>query len=247
MSNLSNFTDEEIIQMLTSGAESELKKRGYHFGWYKKESFVGAIYILVNPAFPDLVKIGYADDVQSRLNSLNRHSGLPDPFHCYAIYKVKKRLEDLKLHKLIDSLDPSLRHAHNREFYDMDYQKAFEILSAIAQINGEEEKLIINPYSDSYFSTQENANSSSSPASPKKDKLTFGLLQIPIGSTLVFVKNHAITCITKDDMNHVEYKGEPYTISGLAKKLLNGSSAQGGKYFMYNGEVLVEIRERLGL
>ena len=63
MNDLSQFSDNEIINILSSGAESELKKRGYEYGWYKKEASVGAIYILVNPSFSELVKIGYADDV----------------------------------------------------------------------------------------------------------------------------------------------------------------------------------------
>ena len=151
MSDLSCYSDEDIINILSSNAEAELKKRGYIYGWHKKNPFVGAIYILVNPAFPTLVKIGYADDVQKRMKTLNSNSGIPDPYHCYAIYKVKKRLEDLKLHNLIDTLDSSLRHTKNREFYDMNCQKAYDILSAIAQINGDEEQLIYNPYSDHYF------------------------------------------------------------------------------------------------
>ena len=28
----------------------------------------GVIYILTNPSFPEYVKIGYADDIESRLN-----------------------------------------------------------------------------------------------------------------------------------------------------------------------------------
>ena len=90
MGNLSKYSDEDIINIISVNVETELKKRGYNYGWYKKKNFVGAIYIFVNPAFPQLIKIGYADDVQKRLKILNRNSGLPDPFHCYAIYKVKK-------------------------------------------------------------------------------------------------------------------------------------------------------------
>ncbi len=241
MSELSKYSDENIINIISSDAETELKKRGYEYGWYKKEKFVGVIYILVNPAFPKLVKIGYADDIQKRLKTLNT-TGLPDPFHCYAVYKVKKRLEDLKLHNLIDSLDLSLRHSQNREFYEMDCQKAFEILSAIAQINGDEEQLIKNPLSDSYFSQIPTDNTISL---KKQSRLKFGMIGIPIGSTLVFSRNHQITCITKDDDNKVEYNGEVYALSNLAAKLLNWSSAQGGIYFMYNGELLTDIRKRL--
>lgn len=248
MSDLSKYSDEEILGILTSDTETELKKRGYEYGWHKKETRVGAIYVLVNPAFPELVKIGYADDVQKRLKTLNSNSGLPDPFHCYAIYKVKKRLEDLRLHNLIDTLDPTLRHSKNREFYEMNCEKAFDILSAIAQINGDEEQLSINPFFDSFFQKKEAqdedgaANAKSSSA-----RLRFSMLGIPVGSTLVFTKDTSVTCVTKDDVNQVEYKGETYSLSALAKLLLNTVAAQGGKYFMYNGEALTSMRQRLGV
>ena len=242
MSDLSCYSDEDIINILSSNAEAELKKRGYIYGWHKKNPFVGAIYILVNPAFPTLVKIGYADDVQKRMKTLNSNSGIPDPYHCYAIYKVKKRLEDLKLHNLIDTLDSSLRHTKNREFYDMNCQKAYDILSAIAQINGDEEQLIYNPYSDHYFEQSvfdgENIQDSQK---QKQSRLKFSMIGIPIGSTLVFTKNPAITCITKNDDNKVEYNGVTYAISKLAAELLHISAAQGGSYFKYNGELLVDI------
>ena len=70
-----------------------------------------------------MVKLGYADNIEKRVKILNSNSGLPDPCHVFAIYKVKKRLEDLRLHSLIDSLDSSLRHAKNREFYEMSAKK----------------------------------------------------------------------------------------------------------------------------
>ena len=191
MSDLSKYSDEDIIAIVSSDSEEELKKRGYVYGWYKKEPFVGAIYILVNPAFPDLVKIGYADDVQKRLKMLNSNSGLPDPFHCYAVYRVKKRLEDLRLHSLIDTLDPSLRHSKNREFYEMDCQKAYEILSAIAQINGDEEQLICNPFSDTYFDPikSESGSDTDSDSFKRKNRLKFCMLGIPVGSTLIFIRD----------------------------------------------------------
>lgn len=141
MGNLSKCSDEDIINIISANSEVEFKKRSYNYDWYKKKNFVGAIYIFVNPAFPELVKIGYVVDVQKYLKILNRNSELPDPFHCYAIYKVKKRLKDLILHNLIDTLDSSLIHSKNREFYEMNCQKAYDILSAIVQINGDENSL----------------------------------------------------------------------------------------------------------
>lgn len=152
---LSKFTDDDLISLADTDIDKELKARGYVYGWYKPETFAGVIYILVNPAFPNLVKIGYADDIEKRLYTLNHNSGLPDPFHVYATYKVKKRLEDLKLHELIDSLDPDLRHARNREFYEMSVDAAYTILSAIAEINGSNDLLVKNPLSDDFFGEEE--------------------------------------------------------------------------------------------
>ena len=58
----------------------------------------GVIYILTNPSFPQYVKIGYADDVQKRLQQLNRSECTPFAFRIYATYEVDARLDDLKLH-----------------------------------------------------------------------------------------------------------------------------------------------------
>lgn len=245
--DFSSFTDEEMIDLVSTDAAAELKRRGYEFGWHKKTPIVGAIYILVNPAFPNLVKIGYANDVQQRMRTLNSNSGLPDPFHCYALYHVKTKLTDLKLHDLIDMLNPTLRHTNNREFYHMDRQEAYAILSAIAQINCEVDKLILNPFSDSYFTPSAPASALSTAQGPKKGNLTFSALGIPIGATLVYIKDRRITCIVADNKNKVTYNGNTFAISALACKLLNVSAAQGGKYFMYNGETLTDMRERLGV
>lgn len=239
MSTLSQCLDEALINLI----EDELKKRGYTCGGEKKEQFAGSIYILVNPAFPDMVKIGYADDVEKRLKTLNRNSALPDPFHCYAAYKVKKRLRDKELHRLIDTLDPTLRHAKNREFYGMDAPKAYEILSAIAQINGSEAQLIRYPIDENDKSAPGSTSSKTTP--PKKGNLTFELLGIPVGTTLTFVKDSKITCTTLDKKNKVFFGGKTYSLSGLGQYLLKVKSIQGGKYFTYNGETLVDIRKRL--
>lgn len=73
----------------------------------------GVIYILTNPSFPQYVKIGYADNVDSRLKQLNNSECIPFAFRIYATYEVEERLTDLKLHALIDQLNPSLRSIDN--------------------------------------------------------------------------------------------------------------------------------------
>ena len=79
----------------------------------KKEKENGVIYILTNPSFPEYVKIGYADNVNERLKILNTSPAIPFAFRVYATYEVEHKLEDKKVHKLIDTINPELRSVEN--------------------------------------------------------------------------------------------------------------------------------------
>jgi hypothetical protein len=110
----------------------------------------GVIYILTNPSFPKYVKIGYSDNVNKRLEELNRSECIPFAFRLYAYYKVENRLSDKKVHELIDGLNPELRSVENingkerkREFYAMPKEQAYSILKSIATINNLEENLVL--------------------------------------------------------------------------------------------------------
>ena len=102
----------------------------------------GVIYILKNPSFPDYIKIGYADNIENRLQQLNNSECTPFAFRVYATYEVDSRLSDLKIHSIIDKLNPDLRSIDNfngkkrvREFYAMSAEDAYSILEAIAEIH----------------------------------------------------------------------------------------------------------------
>ena len=262
MVKLQNLSDEDLMQIADFDIEQELKRRGYKFGWHKESPFVRVIYILVNPAFPSMVKLGYADNIEKRVKILNSNSGLPDPYHVFAIYKVKKRLEDLRLHSLIDSLDSSLRHAKNREFYEMSAKKAYGILSAIAQINGDEDNLILNPDSDGFVGSlleerteevkEEKDDRQKKESTPKKQRLTFSMLGIPVGAVLTFKEDEKISVKVADDTNLVEYNGKTMACSTavLAIKRSLGTAnkcgaSQGGQYLKYNGKTLCKMRDEM--
>ena len=124
----------------------------------------GVIYILTNPSFPQFVKIGYANDVESRVANLNNNPGLPYSFRIYATYEVNERLEDMKLHKIIDALNPTLRcqeeingKTRTREFFAMSKETAFNIFEAIAEISGTKNRLHLWSASDKQIAEEENA------------------------------------------------------------------------------------------
>ena len=78
----------------------------------------GFIYIMTNPALKDMVKIGFAVDVEQRRKQLST-TALPYEYEVYATYETSGNLEDKKLHKMIDNLNPDLRVTSNREFFVM--------------------------------------------------------------------------------------------------------------------------------
>jgi len=94
----------------------------------------GYIYIMTNPALTNMVKIGYATDVEERRKQLSG-TALPYDYEVYATYETAGNLEDKKLHSLIDLLNPKLRVSKHREFYIMTPEDAFAMLTAIARIS----------------------------------------------------------------------------------------------------------------
>ena len=215
----------------------------------------GYIYILTNPSFPTYVKIGYADDVNTRVRQLNRTECTPFAFRVYATYAVNARLTDMKLHDIIDKLNPELRSIDNvngkkrvREFYAMTAEDAYALFEAMAEIHGTEANLKLWRATEKEIAEERAADEIASESSEKKFKFTFKALGIDIGEELEYIHDRTIKVIVADEIRHVTYKGETWTVSALEKKLLNrAGEVQGTLHFSYKGEKLVDMRERLGV
>lgn len=214
----------------------------------------GVIYILTNPSFPEYVKIGYADDIDKRLKQLNRSECIPFAFRVYATYEVSSRLSDLKIHSIIDKLNPNLRSVESfngkqrvREFYAMTPEDAYSILEAIAEIHGCSDKLRIVALSDEDKQAEETAKEIDTESSERASNFSFSKCKIPVGEKIEYYDNPELTATVVDDRN-VEYNGETMSLTALAK-LLSGKkySIAGPKFFKYKGEWLNDIRHRLGV
>lgn len=216
----------------------------------------GVIYILTNPSFPEYVKIGYADDIEKRLSQLNRSECIPFAFRVYATYEVNSRLSDLKIHSIIDKLNPNLRSIDNfngqkriREFYAMPPEDAYAILEAIAEIHGCADKLKLAKPSEDELVAEETAREIVEESKERAAPFRFSMCNIPMGSEIEFYcrgnDNTGKTCTVVDD-RHVSYEGRVLSLSALASELTGKTPVQGPSYFKYNGEWLNDIRERNG-
>lgn len=131
----------------------------------KKQEKVGVIYIFTNPSFPEYVKIGYADDVNERLDILNSSTAVPFAFRVYATYEVDHKLEDKKVHKIIDTINPELRSVENvngkirkREFFQMSKEQAYTLLECIAEISGTKDRLHLIKATENDIKEEKEAN-----------------------------------------------------------------------------------------
>ena len=211
------------------------------------EETAGYIYILTNPSFPEYVKIGYADDVEKRLNQLNRTECTPFAFRLYATYEVPNRLADKKLHSLLDMFDANLRAVDElngkkrvKEFYAMQPDKAYHALELIAELTDTTDRLILHEISSKDKTEDELANSI------RRPKFTFKNLGIKPGEFLEYIHDPTIKVKVLNDDRLVEYEGKEYHLSNLAQQLLGRPSrVQGPLHFSYKGEVLTELRDRL--
>lgn len=216
----------------------------------------GVIYILTNPSFKEYVKIGYADNVETRLKQLNNSECIPFAFRVYATYEVEDRLTDIKLHSLIDQLNPNLRSIDNvngkkrvREFYAMSPEQAYSILETIAILGGRKERLKLWELSEEEKKDDDLAGEIEEEHIERLSPFAFSKCNIPVGAKITYInrgnENSGLEAVVVDDKT-VEYQGKKYSLSALAT-LLSGSKhgVAGPRYFKYKGEWLNTIRARV--
>lgn len=191
---------------------------------------------MTNPCLHDMVKIGYASDVEARRKQLST-TALPFEYEIYATYETSGQLEDKKLHELIDTLNPKLRLAKNREFFAMSAEKAYRLLEAIAIISGSADKL-------QRVAQKQGETTAGSSVRKQRPAINFQKCGIPVGAELVFIDDDSVRVTVVDaEKNKVEYNGETTALSPLAEKLRNVSAIQGTSVFTYNGKKITDIAE----
>lgn len=172
-------------------------------------------------------------------------TGISIPFRCHYAIEID---DHENKEKLIHDAFADHRSRPNREFFELAPERAVSILKAI----GGKEIISNNVMIDE--SGQVLVENSNMERNTVRGKFTFRELEIPIGSKLVFVRSFPgekeRTCTVVDEIRSVDYKGQTYTLSKLAKKFMqelgyNWQTIQGPAFFKFNDEILSERRNRL--
>lgn len=203
-------------------------------------------------------KIGYADNAETRLQQLNRSECILFAFRVYAKYAVNSRLSDIKVHAIIDKLNPNLRSIENfngqkrvREFYAMSAEDAYAVLEAMAEIHGYTDRLELVAPDAKEVEAEETAEDIKEARKERLTTFTFALCGIAPGSEIEFCcRNNPCSgaiCKVMDDSN-IEYENKSWSLTALAKHFTGScSNIVGTRYFKYRGEWLHKLRERLGV
>ncbi|MDA7660010.1 GIY-YIG nuclease family protein [bacterium] len=97
-----------------------------------RDTDLGHVYVLTNPAMPALCKIGFTTrSAEVRAKELTDHSGVPARFSVVGSVQVRDpaRLERI-MHKLLESK----RFREGREFFQIDPAQAMEYVREVAKI-----------------------------------------------------------------------------------------------------------------
>jgi hypothetical protein len=197
----------------------------------------GVIYILVNEAMPNIVKIGKTTtSVEQRMRELDT-TGIPLPFECYYAARVEKM--DSVERNLHDAFDDK-RIRKRREFFEIDPAR---IRSALFLAGGED----VTPRDDVVEDTDDQI--ALNKARTKKSGFNFKMVEVPVGSTLTFSKDEKITC-TVIDHKYVDFEDQKTSLSAAALTTINRmgytwTTIAGPSFWKFDGETLSERRFRM--
>jgi hypothetical protein len=195
------------------------------------------VYVLTNEAMPGLVKIGLTTDVvESRIKQLNSATGVPLPFECHFAAEVDNCE---KLEKLLHQLFSEHRINPKREFFKIDPEKVVlaisignfkEITPGVVEMDTEEQKAL-------------------SKVKDRRPRLKLEALGIKSGDELVFSRDENIKATVATD-GKVVFQNEIVSLSAAALQALhslgyNSTNVNGAVYWMFEGELLDERRQRI--
>jgi len=221
----------------------------------------GFVYAFTNRAMPGLVKIGWASDVKQRRSQLSNTSGVPVSFDCLYASEVKDAEDAKEKEKIIHEILEHARFNVKREFFrtsgtssDSTTVKTVVGLLKLVDLSHGQLTAVLQGEFDNLMTPEErkDIDSVAKANARRRSIFTFTAVGILPGAELVY-KNDATKVCVVDDERHVKYEETRYTLSRLAGKFLQDADAErsigkgvnGTLFFLYNNELLSDLRDRL--
>ena len=192
----------------------------------------GSVYVLTNPAMPNMVKIGNTTrDVELRLAD-PYSTGVPLPFECEYAAKVK---DVDKTEKAFHTAFEPSRVNPKRKFFNINPEQAIAVLSLMAIED-------VTPSVQEKAKTIDIEATASAEKFKKKRRPTINYFEMGLkeGDILKFGRNEESCTVLNG--RQVSYEGEPWFLSNLTNKLLDRTGPMDGSpYWYFNGKNLKDL------
>jgi T5orf172 domain len=193
------------------------------------------VYVLSNPAMPNLIKIGRTSgsDAQSRLSQLYS-TGVPVPFKLEYACRVPNAVEvETALHL---AFSPN-RINPKREFFRMEPEQAIAIMRLLHKEDATEE---LN--SETNEGVDEQSLAAAEQLRRRRPNMNFEEMGIPVGSILRF--GHGDTEVTVCGCRKVTFNGEETSLTAITTQLMGVDyKVYPAPHWTFNGKTLSEIYE----
>ena len=194
---------------------------------------MATVYILTNQSMPGLIKIGITErKVEDRMRELYSSSAVPLPFECYFALEVKDaKLVEKKIHHGFDDY----RINENREFFEIDPDKAKSILSLVEGTEVTPKTDVVDSATDQQALDKQR----------NKQRFNFASVGISAGEILEFKKDKTITAKVLDD-DKIEFEGQSMSLSPAALIVIHRMGYEwtkiaGPQFWCYKGKTLYEL------
>ena len=201
------------------------------------------VYVLTNPAMPNLVKIGCTErSIEERLRELASVPGVPLPFECFLAVEV----EDFRV------VERALHHAfgdhrinQRREFFKLSPDKPAAILNLFKK--ADDPNADVTPKEDVVSAPEE--QEALNRERQRRARFNFSHVGLPPGTILhsVFDPNQICTVV---DERLVEFRGSTMSLSSSALIVAKETGRDwptlaGPLYWMHEGKTLSDLRDEL--
>ena len=203
----------------------------------------GIVYVLNNPSMPNYIKIGKtASNVEERMKTLNNTS-VPLPFICERASAVS----DMDLvERNIHSAFGDCRINTKREFFEIDAERIIDILELVEIEN------VTPDFKADNMEEQIEVEWVIAKNAQIRSRFEFSAVGIKEGEELVFSKkdlNDEAFRATVIDSRKIKFRDEVMSLSKSVRIILNElgykwQQVAGPSYWTYNGETLLDMRNR---
>jgi len=192
------------------------------------------VYVLTNPAMPNLVKIGWTCgyDANARIGQLYS-TGVPVPFKLEFACKVA---DGLAVEKALHIAFAPSRVNAKREFFSIEPEQAIAILRLLHTVDATSE-VAAQP-----AGVDEQSVAAGEQLRARRPRLNFMEMGIPVGSELKSVQSEQV--VTVVDPRRVRLGDDEISLSAATKQVLQiGYNVNPGPHWTFNGRVIRDIYE----